>query len=97
MNASPHDKPLWIPLKTEYFEAFRDGSKTIEYRRYGRRWSELSCYPCRPVTLSLGYSGPRLYAIVTAFETRIMDSEIYGPQQRLALIHLRVLGAAVTP
>jgi Lar family restriction alleviation protein len=84
-------KPLWIPLKREYFEAFERGEKSIEYRRYGGRWAEQHVYPGRPAILGLGYSGRRLRAIVTGFETRVMDSQTYGPQVLLALIHLRVL------
>jgi len=30
-------KPLFIPLKTIYYEAFKDGSKTEELRRYGKK------------------------------------------------------------
>lgn len=48
-------KPLFIPLKTEFYEAFRDGSKTVEYRRYGPRWNERTCERGRPVVLSKGY------------------------------------------
>ena len=47
--------PLFIPLKREYFEAFKCGSKTEEFRRYGPRWNERACTVGRPVTLSLGY------------------------------------------
>ena len=48
-------KPLFIPLKTEYFQAFKDGSKTDELRAYGARWNEKTCAAGRPVTLSKGY------------------------------------------
>jgi len=48
-------KSLFIPLKTEYFEAFADGSKTEELRRYGPRWNESTCQIGREVTLSKGY------------------------------------------
>lgn len=46
---------LFIPLKTEYFEAFKSGRKTVEYRPYGPRWNEKTCYVGRKVTLSKGY------------------------------------------
>jgi hypothetical protein len=91
MTKQSPSKPLWIPLKRKYFDAFKNGTKTIEYRHNSRQWTEKHIYPGRPVTLGCGYSGPRLRAVVTKFETRIMDSETYGPNQRLALIHLRVL------
>lgn len=48
-------KPLFIPLKAEYFDAFRDRTKNTEYRQYGPRWNERTCTPGRPVVLSKGY------------------------------------------
>jgi len=48
-------KPLFIPLKTEYYDAFADGSKTEELRAYGPRWNEGTCVVGRAVTLSKGY------------------------------------------
>ena len=48
-------KPLFIPLRTEYFDAFCDGSKDTEFRPYGPRWNESTCWLGRPVTLSKGY------------------------------------------
>lgn len=54
------EKPSFIALRRPHWEAFRDGVKTIEWRRWGPRWNERTVYPGRAVTLSLGYSGPRL-------------------------------------
>ena len=48
-------KPLFIPLKSKYFDAFADGSKTDELRRYGPRWNEKTCPVGREVVLSKGY------------------------------------------
>lgn len=48
-------KPLFIPLKTEYFEAFERGEKDEELREYGPCWNEKTCVVGRPVTLSKGY------------------------------------------
>ena len=48
-------KPLFVPLKTVYFDAFANGSKTDELRRYGPRWNEETCKPGREVILSKGY------------------------------------------
>ena len=48
-------KPLFIPLKTEYFNAFKDGSKRDELRLYGKRWNEKTCSLGREVVLSRGY------------------------------------------
>lgn len=84
-------KPLWIPLKTEYFLAFERGEKTTEYRLYGGPWREHTCWVGRETVLGLGYSGRRLRAVVTGFEAKVMETQIYG-QATHALIHLRVLG-----
>lgn len=48
-------KPLFIPLKAKYFDAFAAGTKDTEYRLYGPRWNERTCPPGRPVVLSRGY------------------------------------------
>lgn len=48
-------KSLFIPLKTEFYEGFRDGTKTEEYRCYGPRWNERTCFVGRTVVLSKGY------------------------------------------
>lgn len=48
-------KALFIPLKTEYYEAFSNGSKREELRRYGSRWNEKTCTVGRPVILSKDY------------------------------------------
>jgi hypothetical protein len=48
-------KPLFIPLKSEYYEAFKDGSKTEELRQYGPRWNHDTCVVGRDVILSKGY------------------------------------------
>ncbi|MCK4843073.1 MAG: hypothetical protein KAT04_14525 [Methylococcales bacterium] len=48
-------KALFIPLKTEFYEAFADGSKTEELRLYGKRWNENTCTEGREVVLSKGY------------------------------------------
>ena len=48
-------KPLFIPLKTEYYEAFERGEKTEELRLYGARWNHKTCVVGREVILSKGY------------------------------------------
>lgn len=53
-------RPLFVPLKGEWFRAFRDGGKRIEWRVYGARWNRQTAYRGRPVTMSNGYSGARL-------------------------------------
>lgn len=52
-------KPLFIPLKREYFDAFVTGRKDEEYRPYGTRWNEQTCPVGRKVVLSLGYGNKR--------------------------------------
>lgn len=47
--------PLFIPLKREFYEAFRRGDKIWEYRRAGGPWNPRTCPPGRRVVLSLGY------------------------------------------
>ena len=86
-------RALFVPLRTEYFNQFADGSKSIEYRRHTRQWTAKHCYPGRLVMLSHGYSGRRLSAVIEHFEVRVMDSEVYGPQAELSLIHLRLVPA----
>jgi len=62
------EKPLFIPLKREYFEAFAAGTKDTEYRRYSERWNERTCRIGRAVVLSLGYGKQRrLTGVVTGF------------------------------
>lgn len=61
-------RPLFIPLKREYFEAFERGEKTAEWRPYGPRWNARTCLIGRRATLSLGYGkGRRLCKMITAF------------------------------
>lgn len=48
-------RPLFIPLKGEFYDAFANGSKTEELRIYGPRWNEKTCVPGRAVVLSRGY------------------------------------------
>jgi hypothetical protein len=62
-------KALFIPLKREYFQAFKNGTKNTEFRPYGPRWNERTCWVGRPVVLSLGYGkAHRLAGRVVALE-----------------------------
>lgn len=91
-------KPLFIPLKREWFEKFRDGSKTIEYRKAGPRWNERTCRAGREVVLSLGYGKHhRLTGRITKVEFNTAASHlpawesVYGPGQCLvACIHIEI-------
>jgi hypothetical protein len=62
-------KPLFVPLKTEYFRAFENGTKKTEYRLLGPRWNENTVIKGRQVTLSHGYSGARISGIVKRMRT----------------------------
>ena len=53
------ERPLFIPLRRAYFDAFESGEKTEELRVYGPRWNAETCRVGRPVTLSLGYGKHR--------------------------------------
>jgi hypothetical protein len=89
------DKPLFVALRSKYFEAFAAGTKTIEYRRYGPRWNERTARIGRRVVLSNGYSGARLQARVMAFAvvqgSTLADCEPYSPDDLLAAIGLELL------
>lgn len=62
-------KALFIPLKREWFEAFKNGRKFREMRVYGPRWNEKTCFVGRRVVLSLGYGKQnRLTGTVIDFE-----------------------------
>ena len=51
-------KPLFVPLKTQYYEAFVAGTKDTEYRKHGPRWNADTCKVGREVTLTLTGPGP---------------------------------------
>jgi hypothetical protein len=53
------EKPLFIPLRTEWFRQFESGEKDTEYRAYGTRWNERTCRIGRAATLSHGYGKAR--------------------------------------
>lgn len=64
-------KPLFIPLRREYFEEFEKGQKDTEFRLYGPRWNERTCTPGRAVVLSRGYGKQwRLTGVITSFEKK---------------------------
>lgn len=88
-------KPLFVPLKGEWFDQFADGTKTVEYRKYGPGWNERTIYAGRPVILSKGYSGARIDAVVVSFElVKARDvpraTELYPAEATLIAIRLRL-------
>lgn len=63
------EKPLFIPLKAEFFEAFERGEKDTEYRLSGPRWNIRTCRIGRKVVLSCGYGkARRLSGVIVGFE-----------------------------
>ncbi len=78
-------KPLFIPLKTEYYRAFEGGGKDTEYRLHGGPWTESQCVVGRSVNIRRGYSTPdNLYGVVKSFHA-IPLYRIQGGMLRLAI------------
>src|SRR3954470_8213296 len=96
------EKPLFIPLKTEWFRQFESGAKDTEYRAYGPRWNERTCRIGRSATVSHGYSGQRLQRVVAAFKALSWTDapeiarKIYPDAVFIAAIH-RPEGTAQLP
>lgn len=64
-------RPLFLPLKAEYYAAFANGTKTYELRKYGKRWNEKVCTPGRGIVLSRGYGKEkRMTGTITGFRKR---------------------------
>lgn len=88
------DRPLFIPLKREWFDAFASGSKTEEWRRHGPRWNASSCAIGRPVVLALGYRGTRrLDGVITGFRVAPASDAaiaIYGDGTICAVIEIKL-------
>lgn len=77
-------KPLFIPLKAEYFDAFRDGSKDTEFRKFGARWNERTCMVVGLWFSPAGYGkSQRLNGIVSGFE--VVPAKSFGGLQREAM------------
>lgn len=93
VKGAPAVKPLFIPLKGEYYDAFLAGTKDTEYRRAGRGWNKRTCWIGRPATLSRGYGKKnRLHRTVQFYEERMMATpeviKIYGKPTLIACIYL---------
>ena len=74
-------KPLFIPLKREFYEDFAAGRKGSELRLYGPRWNERTCPVGRAVTLSLGYGkAHRMTGVIREFHKR--DARTFGSTYR---------------
>lgn len=80
-------KPLFIPLKTEYYNRFKDGSKRSELRLYGARWNENTCKVGRKVVLSKGYGKQaRMPGIIKEFLVR--DANTFGSTYKQSILNL---------
>jgi hypothetical protein len=91
-------KPLFIPLKGEFYDAFERGDKEHEYRVAGPRWNADTCWVGRTVTLSRGYGkSRRLCGEIVSFSVShtpcktAMWREIYGDRGPAAIIGIKVL------
>lgn len=87
------DKPLFVPLMRQWFEAFARGEKHAEWRRYGGPWNERTCRIGRRVTLSLGYTHTRIAAEITSFAVRPATgpaAELYGKGTPCAVIGIKL-------
>jgi hypothetical protein len=97
------EKPLFIPLRTQWFREFEAGTKDTEYRAYGPRWNERTCRIGRKATVSHGYSGKRLERVVASFEMMSWShapkvaQDIYPYADFIAAIHLPNTTVAISP
>lgn len=88
-------KPLFIPLKTMWFRAFESRTKEVEYRAYGPRWNERTCFIGRKAVLAHGYGHPRLNRVVRSFvklpfaKAPKAAQEIFPKAEFIAAIGLR--------
>ena len=98
MDGAAGDRPLFIPLRAEWFEAFAEGRKREEFRPYNARWNERSCPVGRPVVLSCGYGAKRrLRGVIEGFRVAGPDAtptlrSIYPTGDRFSAIAIRVIG-----
>lgn len=95
-------KPLFIPLKSCYFEAFVSGSKTTEYRKYGARWNERNCPVGRRVVLSKGYGTKhRRSGVIVGFSKKYKATrewlDCYGDPGFAACIRIKLDHENLTP
>lgn len=72
-------RPLFIPLKAEWFSAFARGEKDTEYRQRGPRWNLDTCAIGRRVILSCGYGkAKRLGGTITAVHYDTCPAKLPG-------------------
>lgn len=84
---------MFVPLYRQWFDAFRAGTKTEEWRLLGSRWNANSCWIGRPVTLSLGYTMTRLHGTITSFRVETATGgaiELYGKNAKCAVFGIKL-------
>lgn len=75
------EKPLFIPLKSEYYWAFVNRIKDIEYRRHNKTWRAKNCRVGRRVVLSCGYGKQnRVEGVIRSFNV-VHGSQISGVEK----------------
>ena len=78
-------KPLFLPLKAEYYDQFASGEKRDELRLYGPHWNERTCPVGRPVILSRGYGKQhRLRARIFHFKRQ--RGYLFGSTYKAAIL-----------
>jgi hypothetical protein len=78
--------PLFVPLRSEYYEAFADGSKRDELRIYGPRWNERTCAPGRAIVLSKGY-GKRSRMTGRIWKFKRQHGSTFGSTYKSAILN----------
>ncbi len=81
------EKPVFIPLKTEYYNKFLSGDKTEELRAYGPRWNEKTCAVGRAVTLSKGYGKhSRMSGVIWRFKKQ--HGALFGSEYKESILNV---------
>ncbi|WP_347990273.1 hypothetical protein [Methylomonas sp. AM2-LC] len=80
-------KPLFIPLRSEYYEQFASGTKREELRRYGPRWNEKTCAVGRAVVLSKGY-GKQSRMSGKIWQFKKQRGDLFGSTYRKAILNV---------
>jgi len=71
-------KPLFVPLKAEYFDQFESGNKSWEHRKIGPRWNHSTVFIGREVTLSYGYGKKkRMTGVIVAVRVKFNKSKAF--------------------
>lgn len=90
------DRPLFIPLRAKWYEAFERGERYTEWRAYGPRWNAHTCRKGRLAVLSYGYGRARRMTMKVVRFERVERGkappearEIYPDAQYFAAISLR--------